>query len=177
MFNKLKSYEYLLSSLHNWYGVDIDNDLSVLKTLKLLFLATAADIELSYANNPQFPKTELLIYTTFDNFSAMPLGHVESDVYSNIQETRGNLDNYKINRTGLSKKIEFDNLDGVDTIKIDRAIEYLKEVNSQLIYKEPFELVDLTHKWNSWRFFYNGVNIRSTPIPQDYIIEETKYFM
>jgi hypothetical protein len=176
MANKWKSYEYLLSKLLSWFQESNESDtnnLSVLKTLKLLFFVTAADIECSEANPHD---NDLLITSTFNNFYAMPLGHVESDIYANIVAKKGHLDFFKINKLGLLSIRAIDNNDDVDVQRIDQSIHYLKTHYPHLINMEPFELVDLTHKWNSWKYFFNGIGSNSTPIPSNYIIDEPKYF-
>lgn len=178
MPNKFKSFEYLLLKLEEWYvtsteKVANDNDLSVLKSLKLLFLTTAADIELNHQSSGE----GLLIDTTFTNFFAMPLGHVESDIYSHIKETKGILEYFNIGKNGLEKNSSpFTDYFDIDTNRIDSALNHLKEFHPMLITMEPFELVDLTHKWDSWRFFYVGRKNASYPIPTQVIKQEVKYF-
>lgn len=173
---KHQFFEYLLNSLLKWYSEgesEKDNDLSILKSLKLLFLITAADIEINKSDFNNI-KEDLLIFNTFNNFCALPLGHVESDIYDYIKKTRGSLSSFSINRSTLTKLN--DNLirDQKSCERIDIAIDYLKDNFPKLISMKAYELVELTHKWNSWKLFYNTKYMSS--IPREVIIEETKFF-
>ena len=77
---KTLAFEYLVYQLLDWYkeafGNVEENDLSTLKVLKLLFFVTA----ISSKN-----EDESLLESPFNKFYAMPLGHVEGDVYSDIK--------------------------------------------------------------------------------------------
>lgn len=173
---KHQYFQYLLNALLNWYNEanqDKENDLSILKSLKLLFLVTAADIELN--KNNTIAKEDLLISNAFNNFCALPLGHVESDIYDYIKKNKGILPTFNINRITLTKlKDVIENQNEIQYKSIDHAISYLKKYFPKLISMRAYELVELTHKWNSWKLFYNTRYMAS--IPPEVIIGETKFF-
>lgn len=173
---KHQFFQYLLNALLRWYNEsnpNKENDLSILKSLKLLFLITAADIELNKGELGDI-KQDLLISNTFNNFCALPLGHVESDVYDYIKHTRGVLTSFSINRVTLTKLNNNFINDKAPCKRIDDAVDYLKEHFPKLISMKAYELVELTHKWNSWKLFYNTKYMSF--IPAEVIIEETKFF-
>ncbi|KQB38775.1 DUF4065 domain-containing protein [Flavobacterium aquidurense] len=143
---KLRAFEYTLLRLTQWYSEiypSEDNDISVLKSLKLLFFVSAVDTTVD--------STGTLLDEVFDNFAALPLGHVESDVYSGIKE--GELLNVTIdNRTSkITNLEEIEKLDTRYKKKIDEAVFKLKAINYNLVKLSSFELVELSHKWYSWK--------------------------
>lgn len=169
---KIKLYEYSLVCFYEWY-LDLKenesknklytaNDISVLKSMKLLFLLTAESYFLG--------ETEI-IEKYFCNFHAMPYGPVESDIYNYLNSKKGELEFVKINSITLtiknpsynyskpisntiseikeafkknSKELEL-------LVKIDNAIKSLKKRNNSLIGLPPFDLVDLSHRRFSWK--------------------------
>ena len=87
----------------------------------------------------------------FNNFYAMPYGPVESDVYNAIQE--GDLPSYTAKyRTIERKKQESETLNykGPEFDQIREAVGSLREKNELLIGLTAFELVAVTHRWDSW---------------------------
>ena len=82
--NKLVTFEYVLYKLNEWYeemnpdkkGTG-ENDLSILKAMKLLFFISGVDI----ANN---------LFDTFNRFQAWQYGHVEADLYNQYSQKKGN---------------------------------------------------------------------------------------
>ena len=69
--SKIVAFEYILYKLNEWYKENNptqENDLSILKAMKLLFFVSVVD-------------TEKHLLSTFDNFQAWQYGHVEADVY------------------------------------------------------------------------------------------------
>lgn len=147
---KIKAFEYLLLRLIEWFdesvNYQIENDISTLKALKLLFfVASVGTVKDS---------TGTLLDTPFDNFVAMPYGHVESEIYSAMK--KGEISNIKIDN---SKTIIHNYgviLELPDDIKnkIDLAIENLKKANYKIINFSSFELVELSHRWFSWKKNY-----------------------
>src|SRR5690606_3452453 len=113
----------------NWYyetypskdQTNSENDLSILKCLKLLFLATAAEIDTNKGEDG------LLINDTFDTFSALPLGHVEREIYDKIKERQGVLTYFILTREKLARTtVDFPNdWPNVNTNSIDYAINAL----------------------------------------------------
>lgn len=143
---KLRAFEYTLLRLTQWYSEvspDGDNDISILKSLKLLFFVSAVDTTVD--------STETLLDEVFDNFAALPLGHVESDVYAGIKE--GGLLYVAIdNRTSAITNLEeIEKLPVRYKTKIDHSVFKLKKINYNLVRLSSFELVELSHKWYSWK--------------------------
>jgi uncharacterized phage-associated protein len=173
MDNKVKGFEYLLTQLVNWHSEATgkkNNDISVLKALKLLFFVSAV--------NANKDSTHDLIDEVFDNFVAMPYGHVESDVYNAIK----GLEVKNVEITNREAKIlhpERITLTKSHKDLIDSAITSLKEVNPYLITLPSFDLVELSHNWYSWQYYYNKAKEEhklSSEIPTKVIKEEEKIF-
>jgi uncharacterized phage-associated protein len=179
---KILAFEYVVKELLCWYAekkgnANIKNDLSILKSLKLLFFVAASDAKPN--------KHNILLDEVFENFVAMPYGHVESDVYNTIRIKSGVLEYYKLtnqNTTCIANK----NIGELDLIveeeikqAIVNSISQLKLVNPNLILMSAFELVDLSHAWYSWQYNYkiaNEINIKSSHINSDIIKSEDKIF-
>ena len=171
---KLNSLDYIINKVSDWYveaGGDLDsNDLSKLKITKLLFFISAISTS---RENPG-------LLNTFDNFVAMPYGHVESD----IQDNTDNSVHYSISKDGLLYKngiVGFNSLinDGLE-MEIDVAIEKLKTINFELVKYDPFELVDLSHRWQSWKTVFSLAKRNgrySMKIPKEMIMVEPKIYI
>ncbi len=175
---KIQAFEFVVFKLVNWYKTQnsiIDdgiftatNDLNKLKVIKLHFFVSAVN---SKSNS---------LLNVFDNFYAMPYGHVESDIYSNWN----NFDFYNIQNKSLTvlKNItekDFIFLSYELKAEISEAVESLKKINSELINYNSLQLVELSHKWFSWKsmFSYAKSNHRySEYIPSSLIKEENKTF-
>lgn len=172
---KIQAFEYVLYKLVAWYKnaypKSEDNDISVLKALKLLFFISAVDTTKDSSGT--------LLDDVFNNFVAMPYGHVESDVYSIIKRRR--LQQVEINNHKTSISNTFD-LDGIEVDlrkRIDMSVNKLQSINFNLIKYSSFNLVDLSHTWYSWQYFYNmalATHCQSHPIQNDYIKSEEKIY-
>lgn len=172
---KIQAFEYLVSKLLDWYqessSSEKNNDLSILKVLKLTFFTSAVGTSSNTDSS--------LLDEVFNNYVAMPYGHVESDVYTYIKT--GALPNIEINnrQTILNDNYSFDTLDISTKNKIDNSVSLLKSINRDLINLSSFELVDLSHAWYSWQKFYSiakSKGINSEPIPTDEIKREDKIY-
>lgn len=171
--DKIPYVDYTIRKLVDWY-IEIygkeTNDLSTLKVLKLIFFITAIDTSSNSKDS--------LLDTVFDKFYAMPYGHVESDVYSIIRNN--SLNNVVVNNQKTSiKGISNYNLDENLTSQISDSIAKLRSINPQLIELTSFDLVDLSHSWYSWQYYYSiarkkGLN--SIEIDNQVIKEEDKIF-
>jgi uncharacterized phage-associated protein len=171
--DKIPYVDFTIRSLLKWHNdfcKKDSNDLSTLKVLKLIFFVTAVDTHSDSQDS--------LLDTVFDNFYAMPYGHVESDVYSIIKESmiEGVSTNNK-NTTIFSNMTC--TLDKTISNKIENSINKLKELNPHLIELTSFDLVELSHSWYSWQYFYSlaqkqGLN--SLEIENSVIKEEDKIF-
>jgi uncharacterized phage-associated protein len=170
---KISAFNYLVHELYKWhleYSNDSKtNDLSKLKVMKLVFFTSAISSDRNNAG----------LLSTFNNFSAMPYGHVESDVYSKMD----NLIYYHFDDQCLSIKEKLD----IDNIEIDKelkssivlAVKKLRLTNPDLINYKAFDLVDISHKWKSWKMMYSLARRNgrySMKIPTEMIMTELKSF-
>jgi len=171
---KIKYFQYILFKLLD--GNNKENDLSVLKALKLLFFISAVK-----ANKND---DDSLIDSVFTQFYAMPYGHVETDIYNEIKDNEGELEFININsdETTIHDHVNIQTFSQLNTnylSKIDQAIDFLKEHYGSLFNLKAFQLVDLSHMWYSWRKNYNIAlqnSQKSWPIDVNDIKSESKIF-
>lgn len=172
---KVVAFEYVLYQLNNWYKIAYptseDNDISILKALKLLFFISAV--------NSKKDSGETLLDEVFNNFVAMPYGHVESDIYSIIKNKELLTTKIDNSRTSISEEFDPKSLDQNLRNKIDESIERLKSLNFDLIKYSPFDLVELSHAWYSWKYYFAKARRNHTyseSIPNEIIKSEDKIF-
>lgn len=143
--SKIYAFDYMLSLFENWYNEENKEqnkgfeNCSKLSMLKLLFLTAV-------------PKEEGArdLLDIFDNFHALPYGPVESDIYNAIQDKK--LPSYIITERSITKKENVTLLYNVDDYSLVKdAIDALKMKNRHLILLNAFDLVKITHKWESWK--------------------------
>ena len=175
MEDKVAAFEYLLYKLLEWNGNSSknndNNDLSILKVLKLTFFVSAVGTNKD--------SKETLLDDTFNNYVAMPYGHVESDVYSNIKQQK--LVNVKIDNKSsmLLNSFDISSYDPKLKKRIDASIDSLMRINYKLIKTTSFDLVDLSHSWYSWQKYFNkakSTGVYSKPIPTQVIKQEDKIY-
>lgn len=143
--SKIYAFDYMLSLFEEWYdeenkeqGKGFEN-CSKLSMLKLLFLTAA----------PKGEENRDLL-DTFNKFCALPYGPVESDIYNAIQE--GKLPSYVLTERSITKKEGFIlPYKEKDYLLVKDAVDALKEKNRLLILLNAFDLVEITHKWESWK--------------------------
>ncbi len=174
--DKIYLFEYMISKIIEQYkglnGVDERDALSAfskLKLIKLNFFVSAIDADDS-SNG---------LLDIFDNFHAMPYGHVESDVYAGIQS--GELNFYKFGSNNLIRNIQFPTEDkfSEEKGKIDKALSSLFTKNSNILNASAFQLVELSHQWHSWRIMFEKAKSEgslSAQISPLMIKLEPKYF-
>jgi uncharacterized phage-associated protein len=172
--SKLTAFDYVVFNIQNWYvergGNLVNNDLSKLKVTKLLFFTCAAS---STPTNPG-------LLEVFDNFVAMPYGHVESDIQDQMEQSSF----FNITKYGLEYKdgiIEYhvELLPQEIRILIDKAFAILKGLNIDLVKLSAFDLVDLSHQWQSWKSVFSlakQYGKYSMKIPKEMIMAEPKIF-
>ena len=123
------------------------SNLSKLKLMKLLFFVTTLNV------NEWF-----LLENVFNNFYAMPYGPVESDVYDSFNK----LVNYELVGNQLMAKRDarfIYKLERNILNIIDASIDELKGINPSIFNMGAFELVELSHKADSWRITFNEAQI------------------
>lgn len=142
---KVYAFDYMLSLFEEWYNEENKEqnrgfeNCSKLSMLKLLFLTAVPKGEGS---------GDLL--DTFDNFCALPYGPVESDIYNAIQ--KDNLPSYVLTERSIMKKKDIAlPYNEKDYLSVKNAVYALKEKNRLLILLNAFDLVEITHKWDSWK--------------------------
>lgn len=154
MNQKKIGFSYMVSCFLNWYqernNIEIIDDcysaFSKLSLLKLLFLASAIKVD---ANGSESDLLDI-----FQNFTALPYGPVESDVYNSIIDN--SIPIYTIgDRTIWIKEKACLTIDDSLKKRIEHSIEALKKENPDLINKNAFQLVEITHKWKSWSEAYS----------------------
>lgn len=153
MVDKFSSFEYLLYRFMLWYEeLNHINDeahhqflreFSRLKSLKLLFLVSAIKDE--EGNN---------LLSLFNNFYAMQHGPVESDIYNAM--VHDTFEYFKFqNRQTSFKKQTLSDLEKIENKEcLDNAISLLREANPDIVSYPAMDLVDITHKWISWKSAY-----------------------
>ena len=171
---KVSLFEYFLKRLVEWYceyykiGVEDfnnhpNNNLSKIKVIKLHFFASSTENE---------------ALDIFDNFHALPYGHVESTVYDNLN----NLTHFRVDNIGLTLLCELDQINGQSVENnaiIDRTVINLIELNKDLISLNPFDLVEISHRWFSWNFTFQEARKAgsfSRAISPNLIKQEVKYY-
>ncbi|HCE58661.1 MAG TPA: hypothetical protein DER09_12750 [Prolixibacteraceae bacterium] len=172
LFNKIKAFEYLSHEFFKWFqevnpGVSIEENFSKLKLIKLHFFACAVTSD---------SLSEGLL-AQFDNFYAMPYGHVESSVYEKLGEI--NTITFERNKVEIKPYPE-NYFNDIPVEQLNQAIESLKKKNKSIVTYTPIQLVDLSHSWNSWITMYNlarQLNRFSIKIPTKMIQNENKIFI
>lgn len=173
--NKILAFEYVLYKLVEWHkevtGLE-HNDISILKALKLLFFISAVEYDKE--------TKATLLDIVFNKFVAMPYGHVETEIYDIVKN--GELTNVTID---TNETIIHDNFDPIQQVTddirsiIDKAIQVLKSLNNNLIEYTSFQLVDLSHSWYSWKYYFSKAQssgVSSISIPSSVIKSEDKFY-
>ncbi|MFJ1438149.1 hypothetical protein ACILPE_00235 [Capnocytophaga canimorsus] len=162
---KIQVFEEILYHLNEWHkeqNPGKENDLSILKVMKLLFFVSGAD-------------SENHLFDVFDKFQAWQYGHVEAEIYDYYYKNEGRFENLTLNR----KTTDFSNTAIINSNfsqKISKNVNKLKEENIDLISYEAFRLVDISHSYISWDFYYNKLNKPYQDISEDMLKYEPRYY-
>jgi uncharacterized phage-associated protein len=180
---KRELYEYMLKGFVDWFcerknltasEFNSQNDLSKLKIVKLTFFASAIKFG---------PREESDLLDIFDNFHAMPLGPIESDLLD--AHNNGTIQRFVVDNKCLIIKEEgslkggFDKIDPAQKDEIDSAIKELKKVNPGLIGYYARQLVGISHEWSCWKYQFEiakSLGRLSYPISKDRIRQDTPLF-
>lgn len=178
---KILAFEYLVCRLIEWHkevastAEEVSSHFSRLSVLKLLFLSAAIKDE----TVGDIDKKDLL--GTFNNFCAMQYGPVEIDVYSAI--VNDTLSIYRLSNKSIEVKRDinraFDNLSIELRQSIDKALNILRVKNANIIRYNASQLVNITHKWQSWQNAMWLANIsgnRQSPMTTDSIRKDMQYY-
>lgn len=171
---KISAFEYVLYQLNKWYRESFpeeeENDISILKAMKLLFFVS----NINTSGDKDNPEDLLDI---FDNFQAWPYGHVEADVYNDFRNSKNIvLDRHKLTIRDVDAIKNLANINSQLSNRIDNSIEALKEKNNELIKKEAFDLVDISHSYLTWIYYHQYRKEYNTTIPIAEIRNEEKYY-
>lgn len=178
---KILAFEYLVYRLIEWYKEvtplmeNMTSHFSRLSVLKLLFLTAAIKDD----TIDDVDKKDLL--ETFNKFCAMQYGPVEIDVYSAI--VNDTLSIYRLSNKCIEVKSDnhnvFDNLPEETRKSIQTAVNILRSRNANIILYNATQLVNITHKWQSWQNAMWLANIsgnRLSPMPTDLIRKDMQYY-
>ncbi|WPO80029.1 type II toxin-antitoxin system antitoxin SocA domain-containing protein [Flavobacterium sp. KACC 22761] len=176
MSTKIEIFETIVHRLKDWYmeenkitsieKFNQSNDFSILKLIKLHFFVTAIN-----------SNTDPILLDKFE-FFAMPYGPVETDIYRKIKDN-SSFSNFSINnfKTTFIDNTPSTNIDGAVNNSIDEAIITIKKIDSCFVNADAGSLVELTHKWDSWKFVYAEAvrsGIYSKKIEKDLIVRDNK---
>ncbi|GAA0881587.1 hypothetical protein [Sphingobacterium siyangense] len=150
-------------------GNVFQNDLSILKSIKLLFFfSTVSDLD----HEP--------LIDNFERVKALPLGHVITDVYSSMK--LDSLRHFRFNKNGVVLKnpsINESDFDSRIRSEVDYRFDLLLQFNPDILKMTAYELVELSHKWFSWNYYFNKARLNgqsSIDIPIEVIKNERKIY-
>lgn len=179
--DKIIAFEYLVYRLIEWYNTTISStnvmppNFSRLSVLKLLFLTAAVKDE----TIDNIDEKDLL--GTFDRFCAMQYGPVEIDVYSAIVNDTTQI--YRFGNNSIEAKSStysiFNNLSEPIRVSIEKAIEILRAKNPYIVGYNATQLVNITHKWQSWKnamWLAEIAGNRQSPMPTASIRKDVQYY-
>ena len=176
MDTKIEIFETIVHRLKDWFmeenkitsieKFNSSNDFSILKLIKLHFFVTAINSNI-----------DPVLLNKFD-FFAMPYGPVETDIYRKIKDD-SKFSNFSINnfKTTFTNNIPSKNIDEELKNSINEAISTIKKIDSCFINADAGSLVELTHKWDSWKIVYAKAlrsGIYSKKIEKDLIVRDNK---
>ncbi|WP_149914699.1 hypothetical protein [Sphingobacterium cavernae] len=168
--DRIELFEYFIFKSLKHNGA-LDNDLSILKSIKLLFFFSTV----SEGNNDDF------LLPIFGSVKAMPLGHVITDVYTAMKQNSP-LSFFIFNKNGVNLKVS-----SVDESKfseeirreVDNRFELLLSLNPDILKMTAYQLVELSHKWFSWDYYFSQARRNgqlSMEIPLEVIKSERKIY-
>ncbi len=167
---KINAFEYVIDRLVDWFkrknpDKSFEDNFDKLKVFKLLFFVATAKAS---------KEKDGSLLDIFDKFIAMPYGPVEVDVYNNLDRmTKYKLEPNRITQTDKSPiKLS-------ETLNEDlfiESIDLLEQNNPDLINYDAFKLVDISHKWLSWRFVYQNSQKHNVLIPKELFSYDRKYY-
>ncbi len=174
--DKVYLFEYMIKSVVEKYKTlndvkesDVFSAFSKLKLIKLNFFISAVN-----ANEEDNGLLDI-----FNNFYAMPYGHVESDVYEGIQNEGLNYYSFSNNQLIALHQFPIDTRFLEEKKRIDGALDSLILKSRDILNASAYQLVELSHRWHSWRIMFEKAKLSGTlsaPISFQMIKFEPKYF-
>lgn len=163
---KIVAFKDVLYYLKKWYDEEhpnkSENDLSVLKVMKLLFFIVGV------GKNSN-------LFDTFNNFQAWRYGHVESDIYEYYTRQKGDFKEFILDRKNLICGGNYQPSSSVAK-EIKNNIAELKKENPEIISYNAYRLVDISHSYSSWNIYYNKLNDRHKAINLEILKNESRYY-
>ncbi len=151
--DKYEIFRYFIIALINNGIIKEDNDFSVLKVLKLLFLTCQASSMVLDKDVDLFQKF---------TFNAFTYGPVERDIYDKIKNDYFKEDfTITTEKTLINSNIKKDFTVNIQIVTINAIIKQF----SNLFKMRAFDLVELTHKYNSWSEAFKE-KTNSNPYPK-----------
>lgn len=173
---KIDNFEYIMWRLSDWYArhnnVTIEqsyNHFDRLRCISLLFFVSTIEAE----------GDNVGLLDIFDNYYAMPYGHIEGDVYKAIRckPTQTNIFYFNPLEMVAKGDVNFADIDP----KVDSAIDKLISVYPELIAENTsLQLVGLSRRHFSWRYYFNEArkkDIYVEKVPVDILIKQGKEFV
>src|SRR5574343_1000595 len=164
-------FEYFLKSIYKYQSES--NSIGSLKAMKLLFFTCLINSEKG---------SDPVLLDIFDNFRAMPYGHIEGDIFDMLIKKNPlnyfEVSNKEIKVIGDLNKLEED-IHSYIKYEINKSINLLSEVNPEIFSMSAFELIDLSHLHYSWRKTYvsrKDVDNYSPKIEKDIIIKQDRVY-
>lgn len=143
--NKNEIFRYLIVTLIKKGVIKTENDFSVLKVLKLLFLMCQTSSMVFESDEDLFE-----LFT----FRAFTYGPVEQDIYNRINEDYFRNNFIITTEKTIINSVQLNDYNGVNNERIISFINAYINQFSNLFRMKAFELVELTHKYDSWNKAY-----------------------
>lgn len=168
MKNQIFEY-FIFKTLIHLRDNQKNNDLSVLKCVKLLFFFSTVEEE----------NGDSLI-DRFDSMYAMPLGHVETEIYDAMKANSFENFSFTKQHTTLKKPtIHSNSFNPAVVSLVERKFELLLKKNPNILFMPAYDLVELSHQWFSWRYYFEQAKAQhklSMKIPTQVIKNEYKVY-
>lgn len=167
---KKRIFEYFIfKTLIHLRDNQKSNDLSILKCIKLLFFFSTVEDEDGNS-----------LIEEFNNVYAMPLGHVETDIYSAMKSNSFQFFSFTKQQTTLKQPTIYTNSFEDNIVElVDQKFDLLLKKNPNIFFMSAYELVELSHQWFSWRYYFDqakALNKLQMKIPIQVIKNEYKVY-
>ena len=152
-------FEYAIFKLVEWFKEiepqkNVTHHFSRLVSLKLLFFISTIKNSVNICNQVNASKTNESsdLLDIYENFYAMQYGPVEIDIYTAIVTSQTQNYIFGIHSLKGSPNINvFNCLPQNFKDRIDESITRLRVINPNIVSYAPFQLVELSHKWDAWQ--------------------------
>ena len=138
-------FSYVQLELLKWYSDKneiANNDLSKMKSIKLLFFVCACS-------------DDMCLFDIFDEFHAWKNGPVEETVYGLINGNKLNYIKIDTSHTEVLNS-QTPNIPQNSKKIVDSSIVKLKERNYDMVSMRVFDIVEISKRWISWQIAFNS---------------------